>query len=384
MIVRRVIYLRPSKADTWFHCAGYAKLCTDVVAPIEDKGNDVREDGTATHWLSESAWTIDALFPERSPWSWPELGSMSPNGREVTEELVRGATEYLDFLRSWGHTDIVRVESTLPTGAFFPGITDGTPDAYLVLPTSTRGRLADLKMGFRPVEVWRNKQLIVYAWTIMNLFPHLTEMELTIVQPRAAHKDGTIRTWLVSRDELRELAAELRQAALNAHAENPLCVVNENCDNCAVAHACRSLQAAGGHGIETSYDATPHELSPSELAYELHKLQAAAQHIEHRITGLSAQAESLIRRGQRVPGYGMERRATRKRWRDEKTAEIEQLGRLFGVEVLEAPKLRSPAKLRGTFPGVDIEAMYAEQPTGELVLKATDPLEAIKAFTTRK
>ncbi len=376
MIVRRVIYLRPSKADTWFHCAGFAKLCTDVVAPIEDKGNDVREDGTATHWLAQKLWV------NSDPALEPKVDSMSPNGRVLTEELFRGAEEYLSFLLTW--PGYATLEQTLPTSAFFKGITDGTPDAFLVLPTSTRGRLVDLKMGFRPVEVWRNKQLIIYAWTIMCLFLHLTEMEITIVQPRAAHRDGTMRTWLVTRDELRELAAAIQVAALNAHAENPLCVVNETCGDCAVGHACRTNQAAGGHGIETSYDATPHELSPSELAYELSKLQAAAMHIEHRITGLSAQAESLIRRGKRVPGFSLERRATRKRWRDEKTADIEQVGRLFGVEVLEAPKLRTPAKLRGTFPGIDIEALYAEQPTGELVLKATDPLEAVKAFTSRK
>lgn len=376
MIIRRVIYLRPSKADTWGICAGFAKLCTDVVAPIEDKGNDVREDGTATHWLSHMRWT------NSNPALEPRVDSLAPNGRVLTEELFRGADEYLAYLLTWPGQAVL--EQTLPTASFFKGITDGTPDAYLVLPTSTRGRLADLKMGFRPVEVWRNKQLIVYGWTIMCLFPHLTELEMTIVQPRAAHKDGTVRTWLVDRDELRALAAELQQAALNAHAENPLCVVNETCDNCAVGHACRSLAAAGGKGIETSYDATPHELTPNELAYELSKLQSAAMHIEHRITGLSAQAESLIRRGKRVPGFGLERRATRKRWRDDKAAEVEQVGRLFGADVLAPPKLQSPAKLRGMFPGIDIEAMYAEQPTGELVLKATDPLEAIKAFTSRK
>lgn len=375
MIVRRVIYLRPSKAETWGICAGYARLCCEVKAPLEDKGNDVREDGTATHWLAAMRWA------NSDPALEPKVDSMSPNGRVLTEELFRGADEYLAYLLTWPGQAVL--EQPLPTGSFFKGTSDGTPDAFLVLPTSTRGRLADLKMGFRPVEVWRNKQLIVYGWTIMCLFPHLTELEMTIVQPRAAHKDGTVRTWLGSRDELRELAAELQAAALNAHADNPLCVVNDTCDNCAVGHACRSLAANGGAGVDISYDATPHELTPNELAYELTKLQAAAQHIEYRITGLSAQAESLIRRGKRVPGFGLERRATRKRWRDESVAEVEQIGRLFGVDVLEAPKLRTPAKLRGTFPGIDIEAMYAEQPTGELALKATDPLEAIKAFTSR-
>lgn len=372
MIVRRVVYLRPSKADTWGVCAGFARLCCEVKAPIEDRGNDVRDDGTATHWLSSVKWCSDIPTPT--------VDSLAPNGRVLTEELFRGAKEYLAYLMTWPGQAVL--EQQLPTGSFFPGTQDGTPDAWLVT-DSHRGRLADLKMGFKPVEVWRNKQLTVYGWTIMCLFPHLTELELTIVQPRAAHKDGTIRTWLATRDELRALAATLQQAALNAHADNPFCTVNPSCDNCAVAHACRSLAASGGAGVDISYDATPHELTPSELAYELHKLESAAQHMEHRITGLSAQADSLIRGGVRVPGYGLERRATRKRWRDDKQADVEQVGRLFGVD-MHVTKLRTPAQLRGTIPGIDIEAMYAESPRGENVLKATDPQEALRAFTHRK
>lgn len=377
----RTIYLRPSAAHTWKRCAGYAALMSTVRAPLEDAGNDVRDDGTATHWLAQQAWSMpeDAVFH----WPFPPHGSLSPNGREITEELTRGAEEYLNFLASWGTPLNTRVESTLPTGSIFPGTSDGTPDAYWVTPTSTLGRLADLKMGFRPHEVWRHSQLIVYGWTLFCLYPHLTELELTIVQPRAAHRDGTIRSWRVSREEMRPLAEELQQAARNAHAESPVCTVNDSCGDCKAAHACRTLQAAGGAGVDISYESTPHELTPEQLGYELTKLQQAAKHMEHRITGLSVQAESLLKSGRRVPGFERARRATRWRWRDECLAQIEQLGRLLGVET-SPPKLRTVAQLRDAFHNLDVQSMFAELPTGELTLQATDPNEALRAFTQRK
>ena len=377
----RIVYLRPSKADTWGKCAGYARLMSIVKAPLDDGDNDVCEDGTATHELVKNMWDSACVIP------WPNVGSMSSNGREITEELIAGAEEHLDFIRTWGEGQddcYTHVEQGIPTGSIFIGATDGTPDAWWVSPRSTRGKLADLKMGFAVVEVWRNPQLIVYAWTLFCLFPHLVDMEVTIVQPRAAHHDGTIRTWLVTREEMRPLADALQQAALNAHALDPQCTVSPSCRNCGAAHACRTLQVAGGVGVDISYGSTPHELTPEQLGYELLKLQQAHKHMEHRINGLSAQAESLIKRGSRVPGYSLERRATRNRWKEDRLSEVEQLGRLFGAQVEAPKKLRTPAQLRGEFPGLDIEALYAERPTGENVLKATDPNEAIRAFTQRK
>lgn len=350
---------------------------TRVKAPVEDADNDVREDGTACHWLAQQQIESGGVWP------WP-LGEQSPNDRTVTEELVRVVEEYLDFIKSWRAGSELRVESPLPTGSVFPGTQDGTPDCYHVSMRSTRGRLVDLKAGFRPIEVWRNDQLVVYGWTLFVLFPHLTELEITIVQPRVAHIDGTIRTWIVTREEMRPLAEELQAAALLAHADDPMCTLSDACRNCRAAHACRTKQAAAGAAVDITYDTTPHELTPAELAYELSNLEAAAAHLEHRITGLTAQGESLIKRGVRIPGYALQRKATRNRFPDEKIAEIEQLGRLLSVDVHAPVKVRTPAQLRNQFPGLDIEAMYAERPTGELVLKAVDPQEALRAFTHRK
>jgi hypothetical protein len=367
----RQAYLRPSAAAVWSKCAGYAALNASIDAvPSEESDNEVREDGTACHWLAAEMWEGRQHA----------VGDLSPNGRELTEEMFLAVTEYHELLHGWNvpHT---HVEQTIPVSRFFPGVADGTPDAW-----ACAGNVlfvGDLKFGFRPVEVWRNAQLIVYAWTLLcmlNRSGHAPQqVQLTICQPRCPHRDGTTRTWTVDVQQLGELAAWYAARAQECYAPTPTCTVNPGCLNCPAAHVCRTLQAAAGAGMEVAYDATPFELNEAQLGYELLKLTQAKHHIENRLTGLSTQAESLIRHGKRVPGFEMGRTATRWRWRPGADALVRRLGELFGVEVMQEPKIKTVAKLRNSFP-VDVQGMYAERPVGEMKLVQSDPNEAVKRF----
>lgn len=364
-------YLRPSSAAVWSKCLGYAALNAALETQfVEETDNEVREDGTACHWLAAELW-------EGCP---VEAGALSPNGREITDEMFAAVEEYHELLRTWTH---VSVEKQVPVSQFFPGVADGTPDAWAYCPSTSTLDVGDLKYGFRPVEAWRNAQMIVYAWTIVCMLTqqgHAPQtVRLHICQPRCPHRDGTTRSWSTSVGELAELAAELAAAALACYAPNPPCKVGPQCHSCAAAFGCRTLQTAAAGAVEVSHDATPFVLTEQQLAYELSKLMAAQSHIENRINGLSTQAESLIRKGKSVPGFELGRRATRWRWRAGTEQLIRNLAPLFGIDVMQEPKVKSVAKLRDTL-GADVVAMYAEKPVGELVLRQADPNEAIKKF----
>lgn len=369
-------YLRPSSAAVWSKCAGYAALNAALGTEfVEETDNEVREDGTACHWLAQQVWEG----------SRPGVGSLSPNGREITDEMYAAVDEYHTMLRGWrwASDPRIHIEKLVPVSAHFPGVADGTPDAWSYDISISTLNVGDLKYGFRPVEVWRNAQLIVYAWTLvceLTKQGHAPQtVMLHICQPRLPHRDGTTRSWTVSVSELAELAATLADAARAASSPNPVCTPGPQCHYCPAAYGCQALQAAAAASMEVSYDATPFVLNEAQLGYELSKLQAAQAHIEHRINGLSTQAESLIRKGTRIPGYELGRRVTRWRWQDGSEPVIQRLGELFGVDVMQEPRVKSVAKLRDAFP-VDVQAMYAVKPTGELVLRSVDPNEAIKRF----
>ena len=372
----RQTYLRPSGAATWSKCAGYAALNAALGTEyVEDTDNEVREDGTACHWLAAEIW-------EGRPHA---TGDLAPNGRELTDEMFAAVAEYHAHIRAWPvHVESILMEEQVACSTVFPGVADGTPDVRAFSDDWYTLYLGDLKFGYRPVEVWRNAQLIVYAWTLISIALSqgrpVREAVLCIYQPRCAHRDGTWREWRVTVDQLRELAAPLAAAAMACYAPNPICTPGPYCGDCGGAHGCVSLQAAAGRGMEVSYDATPLVLDNRQLGYELSKLMVAQKHIENRINGLSTQAESLIRRSQRVPGFEMGRAGTRWRWRAGSEQAVAYLARLFGVsDVFAAPKIKTVAQMRPHVPA-EVLSMFAEKPDGELKLRPIDPNEAAKRF----
>lgn len=363
-------YLRPSLAGAWSRCAGYAKLNSQVDAiPDDELDNEVREDGTACHWLAQE------LIAGREH----AIGDISPNGRELTREMFDAVDEYRAMLDSWGC--MLNIEQPVPVSQYMPGIQDGTPDAWGV--SGGTLHVGDLKYGFAPVEVWKNAQLTIYAYTLLRAMPWITidRIVLTICQPRCAHRDGTTRSWETTPGELIGLAHHLMERAQACHAPDPLCTVGPQCGNCPASYACPSLQAAGLRAAEISYGATPMELTERQLGHELAVLMQAQQNMENRIVGLSTQAEHLIRHGKRVPGFELGRKATRWRWRNGADQVLRRLGEMFDVEVEAPPAIKSVAKLRNSFP-IDVQALYAEKPDGELKLKMIDPHEAEKRLSS--
>lgn len=367
----RQVYVRPSAAATWSKCLGYAALNAGIDAiPSDESDNEVREDGTACHWLAAEVW----IGRQHN------VGDLSPNNRELTEEMERAIGEYHDLLHSWPSA-CVTIEQAIPVSKFFPGVADGTPDAWAYNFVHEELYVADFKYGYRPVQVWRNPQLVVYAWTLVCILSERGQapqrVHLTICQPRCPHRDGTTRTWSVDVNELGRLAAELAERAKGCYAPNPQCTVNPGCASCPAAHVCRTLQAAAMGAAEVSYDATPFELNQQQVGYELATLMQAQQHLEHRIQGLSAQAENLLRHGKVIPGFEMGRAATRWRWRDGTEEYVKRMGELLGVDVMQPAKIKTVAKLRNAFP-IDIQSLYGVKPAGELKLRMSDPNEALK------
>ncbi len=368
-------WIRPSSGWAWAACAGYPSLCAELGTDyIEETDNEVRDDGIACHWLAEQLWNGAVISP----------GSIAPNGRELTEEMFSAVAEYHARIRAWRQTSYW-LEAKIPVSAYFPGVQDGTPDVWAYDYDTATLYLADLKFGYRPVEVWRNVQMVLYIWTLIchlrdTRGNRVEKVEISIFQPRVAHRNGYWRTWKPSISELAALAAELQAAALRCYQPKPMCTVNPACGNCGGASACVTLQAAAGTAMEVSYDATPFVLNEQQLGYELTRLMQARKYLDHRITGLETQAESLLRKSKRIPGFEMGRKVTRYRWRAGAEKYISRLGQLFGVAVEVEPKIKTVAQLRDAFP-IDIQALYAEKPAGELKLVQSDPNEAIRRFS---
>lgn len=336
----------------------------------EEADSEVTEDGTACHWLAAEIWegrhhAIDTL---------------APNGRVLTDEMFEGVDLYHSVLRSWGEAYPV-CEKQIPIPSILEGM-KGTPDAWAYNPTLKRLYIADLKFGFRFVEVWDNWQLICYASGLIDLLqlnindPELT-VEFVIVQPRSFHRDGPVRKWTVRAADLRAPVSELARAAKEATRYVP----NPGCFDCPGRHVCVAYQNAAMRAFEIAYAGDPHELEPAALGSELRLLKDAQRKIEGRVSGLEAQAENLLRKGKTIPGWVLSASFAREGWRDGAEAQVLTLAeKYFKINAAKPVKAVTPAQARKAGLPSDIVAMYAHKPSTGVRLTKQDPYEAKKAF----
>jgi len=372
-------YLRPSAAGTWSKCYGYAALCASIGAALsmgdddDEADTEIREDGTACHWLAEVTWN-GADIP---------VGHIAPNGRIITEEMFDAVVMYHSLLESWPGVAPV-IEQKVPSSQVIVGCADGTPDAWAYDPINRILYIADLKFGYGFVEVWGNLQLIVYLLAIiklLNLPPELDiEIRAYIVQPRSGHRDGPVRRWKTTRNELAGYHTILAHAAQMAQAPVPLCTPNPGCKHCPARYGCAALQASALAGVEQAYDSTPHVLTPQGVATELSLLREASRRIEDRITGLEQQAEFELRNGRRIPGYSLKPSFGRTTWSKEFKDSILSLGQLFRVDVAKPPEPVTPAQAKKLGMPTAIVDRYSYRPAGALKLVKDDPNEVAKSI----
>lgn len=332
----------------------------------DEADNEVTEDGTACHWLAAEIWAK----------RFPQEGSLAPNGRVITGEMFDAVDMYHDVIRAWSPAVAV-CEQQIEIPRILQGL-KGTPDAWAYNPDKKRLYIADLKFGFRFVEVWENWQLICYAAGLIDLL-QLDDQEITvefvIVQPRCSHRDGPVRKWCVAASDLRAQINVLTDAASAA----TLYVPNPGCGDCPGRHVCVALQNSALRALEVAYGGDPYELPPAALGDELRRLKDAAKKIEARITGLEEQADYLLRKGAVIPGWVLAASYARETWIDGGAEQIITLGSLMGVNVSKPLKAITPAQARKLLPA-SIVAMYAHKPSTGVRLVKQDPYEAKKAF----
>jgi len=355
--VNRIEFLRPSGAATWMACAGYVAMRSLYPDAPDEADTEVTEDGTACHWLAA----------ELHAGRFHAEGSLAPNGRVLTEEMFDACDEYLGHINSWPGVVPV-VEQSIPGDVIFPGMS-GTPDAWAYDPTTRTLYLADLKFGFRFVEVFENWQLLCYVLMLIDLLKidGLTDqylsVSMTIVQPRSTHRDGPVRTWTVKASQLRALFNQLIHAAHMAMGPEPLCTPNPYCGDCPARHACTALQNSGYAAVEIAYGSVPHELPPVAVGGELRMLKDAQKRLEARITGLEMQAEHLLTAGEVVPGWGLEPSYARERWRDGAESQVLTLALYFNNAPLAKPRQAITPKQARKYLPEDIVASLSHRPS---------------------
>lgn len=328
--------LPPSGAARWVQCEGSVELCKGVV---EVDGPEAAE-GDAAHEVAKNRLLFGFLAP---------VDTAASNGVFITNEMIEATQLYAGHVMArltpmlW--PEHLHVEEKLAISNIHP-LCWGTPDGWALVGNVLH--IWDLKFGHLFVEVFENWQLLCYLAGILEKLHYVNDEQLTvefhIVQPRAYHRDGPIRSWRFKASDVRGHFNILRHAAAKA-IDGSICKTGPECDFCIGRHRCVAAQQAAGKSASIAGEATPFDLTPYQAGVELKRLTDAKQMLDARISGLQVQVEADMRRGAFVPHWQMEQTRSRLDWTVDNEA-IRNLGNMYGVNLFQPPKPVTPTQAK--------------------------------------
>lgn len=374
-----------SASDRLWACPGSLAL----TAGLPDKESEAAAWGTAAHEVAEiclrnGADAVSLLGTTRKT---------KAHTFVVDEEMAETAQTHLDYVRkrmadykaTTGEDAIMLIEQKFSLASLKPPFeAGGTGDVILIFPRWFLIEIVDLKGGRGVVvEAVGNKQLRTYALGAVLANPgDWRTVRVTIVQPRAPHPDGRIRSeefdvidlfdWTVDLQEAmataqRALQARLPGGILDVPAGTDISRVNpdklwadaylkagDHCIFCKAKPTCPALQATALAEAHTHFKPeggmaqppTPQTLTMEQMVRVLDN----ADMIQNWLNAVRAYAQDQAEMGVDVAAgdsvYVLTpKRATRK-WRDE--TDVDALCKATGREAGEffnEPKLMSPAQV---------------------------------------
>ncbi|MBA3678507.1 MAG: DUF2800 domain-containing protein [Sphingosinicella sp.] len=333
--------LGASVAARWMVCPGSVRLSRGQ-ANYETEHSRA---GTAAHALAELC-----LRKGHTP---DVYEGVELEGVEVDQDMIDAVAVYVNYCRaiprgnSWIEHRFSLAALNPPAPMF------GTCDFAAHIPLLRELEVVDYKNGSGVVvEVKGNKQLRYYALGALLELGQGLEVEtvkITIVQPRAGHPDGAIRSEVIPVADLLAFADELMAAARATLEPDAPLNPGAHCRFCPASPICPAQRAQVESLVQVAFDAmpldvppTPESLTPEALSHILHHLPQLEDWAKNVRTFALRQLEA----GGVVVGQKLvERRATR-RWVSEGQVEswLREEKQLADDEIF-IQKLKSPAQL---------------------------------------
>lgn len=365
---------------------------------------DEEAEGTAAHWVARR-------FVAGYGAELPVGAKFTSGGRQwtVDVDMYAGARMYERALGGYHQDNVIErpvdVRARIPECWGTPDYRRYFPDARLAYATCPEGipaprfngghikliRAGEYKYGHRYVEIFENYQVSAYAAGCIDEYglddtdPDLY-VELVLVQPRSYHREGPVRIWRTRAVNLRPTIIRANDAAAHALEPGAKARTGSHCLDCKARHVCTVLQYNDARIVDYSHTPERVELEPLALGQEMAILEDAMTQLKARYTGLSAQAEALVRAGKAVPFYHMESGRTTLTYLENVDAdELVSMGDLIGIELRKKLQRKDlvVTPTQAIQLGIDEAVMkaYAHRPPGKMVLARDESITARKVFS---
>lgn len=338
--------LGASSSDRWMNCPGSVLLSREF--PNVD--TEFTREGTCAHEVAERCLKQN-VEPEVF------LG-VSFEGIEVTEEMCEAVSVYLKTVRATAGLPgaVLFIEQTFDLSSLNPPAPMfGTSDAVIVEGDTLH--VDDYKHGKGyAVPAIGNPQLRYYALgALLSIPPELAakvrRVRMTIVQPRAPHPDGIIRSDECTVGELMDFSHELLAQADLAVSASPPLAAGGWCRFCRAQAVCpeqkrKAVEIAQVEftELEAGVNEPPApETMPIETVVEImEKLPV----LESWIKAMRTFVQTRLEEGKPVPGYKLvEKRATRKWFSEDQVVKWAKEQEGYSDSEIFDQKLKSPAQM---------------------------------------
>lgn len=310
----------------------------------------------------------------------------------VTEEMADAVERYVAHVRGLiGPECTLAVEERVSMEHVHPAIF-GTADATVLDPVARHLHVVDFKYGSGvAVDADENPQLMLYAAGAARRHHNAQIESLTVwvVQPRAPHAEGAVRSYDFDLLELFEFENELADLAKRTEDPSAEPIAGSWCRWCPAFPVCPAARekaisvAANEFGaIDMEHLPAPESMAPEHIGRVLKE----ADQIGNWVKAVQEHAHAQACNGNMPAGFKLVAKRAVRRWKDEDEAvnQLLYMGLDANDGIYTEPKLKSPAQLEKLFPGKNKDErqkamgdLVVKQSSGTNLVPSTDPRPAV-------
>lgn len=389
-------------ADVWAHCAGAPLLNT----MYPDEETLEAKEGTAVHWVVEQVLKSYKPESESIRTTSQFVNCRADNDIIVTDEMTERAgvmiSDVLSVCQQHGLLADMHIEEKMMIPTIHRN-NGGTPDLWIPHYATKTLYQWDYKDGHKevPADSWQNINYLAGIKTILGIDGHMDQewtVVMKIVQPRSYSGNGPIKSHTAPMSDFRAHHNQLAAQAEKAHSPDPGTVAGPHCVYCPAAHHCQAARKAGQLFADLVGTAAPEVMSGEALSFEINMLRKAMKMGKYRLEAAESEALRRLQAGSDfVPGFAAQQSTSTKRKFVGTTAEIQALGQLLNIDLIESKPV-TPAEAERRIKALNVtratdgldpidEAVispYTEKPKGAFKLVEVDASKVVQAFTQAK